>query len=217
MLPEDALPSLMQALNRMATQLARDDHILDDDWLKDRQINTTEDLAAQPLEFADELAKRILTDAERIALGVGAATGGGGPVAALAGVPLLLGGALRVIHRISQAYGHSTDTDEDRTLMLHVLALSTAIDPDERTRALRDYQQQMETSLMRQAITETTQVALQRVLIGSEVSSLIPGLGLVLNARFNQIFIRQAGMAAQRIFQERWLLDRGKINWIKSS
>lgn len=215
LLPDSVLPTLVQAINRMAAQLNRDDSLLKDDWLKNQDIRTLDALKAQPMDFADELADRVLADAERIALGMGAATGTGGPVAALAGVPLLLGGALRVIHRISQAYGHNTETDEDRILMLHILALATAIDPEERKRAMEDYQQQIEASLLRQVISESTQVALQRVLLGSELTSLIPGLGMILNARFNQLFIRQAGITAQRIFQERWLRERGKITWIQ--
>ncbi len=214
-LPDHVVPSLMEAINKMAAQLNQDDSLLEDEWLKSQNIRTLDALMAQPLEFADELTGRILADAERIALGMGAATGTGGPVAALAGVPLLLGGALRVIHRISQAYGHSTETGEDRMLMLHILALATAIDPAERQRALENYQQQIETSLLRQAIGESTLAALQRVILGSELTSLIPGLGMILNARFNQLFIRQAGITAQRIFQERWLRERGKINWIQ--
>lgn len=214
LLPTDTVPTLMQALNRMAAQLAEDDSILDDPWLQERQIDTLRDLAAQPLEIADALANRILADAERIALGMGAVTGTGGPVAALAGTPLLLGGALRVIHRISQAYGHDSETHQDRMLMLHILALSTAIDPDERKRVLDDYHHLIEASLLRQAISESTLTALQRVLLGSELTSLIPGLGMVLNARFNQLFIREAGIAARRVFQERWLRERGKTGWI---
>ncbi|MEY4194252.1 MAG: hypothetical protein RLZZ226_620 [Pseudomonadota bacterium] len=214
LLPTDTVPTLMQALNRMAAQLAEDDSILDDPWLRERQIGTLRDLATQPLEVADALANRILLDAERIALGMGAVTGTGGPVAALAGTPLLLGGALRVIHRISQAYGHNSETHQDRMLMLHILALSTAIDPDERRRVLDDYHHLIEASLLRQAISESTLTALQRVLLGSELTSLIPGLGMVLNARFNQLFIREAGIAARRVFQERWLRERGKTGWI---
>ena len=167
LLPTDTVPTLMQALNRMAAQLAEDDSILDDPWLRERQIDTLRDLAAQPLEVADALANRILLDAERIALGMGAVTGTGGPVAALAGTPLLLGGALRVIHRISQAYGHNSETHQDRMLMLHILALSTAIDPDERRRVLDDYHHLIEASLLRQAISESTLTALQRVLLGA--------------------------------------------------
>jgi len=213
-LPGDTLSSVMTGINKMAGKLAQDDSIFRDNWLREQGVEHLQALAEKPLEFADELAARIIQEAGRIALGVGAATGTGGPVAALAGMPLLLGSALRVIHRVSQAYGHNGESEEDRQLMLHVLALSTAVDATERARALADYQRQIEASLLRQAISETAQTAVQRALLGAELGSLIPGLGILVNAQLNRSFVEQAGVTAQRVFQERWLRERGKVVWI---
>lgn len=213
-LPGGALSSVTNAINKMASQLTQDDTILKDSWLQAQGVNNLDDLASKPLEFADTLSARIIDDAGRIALGMGAATGTGGPVAALAGIPLLLAGALRVIHRVSQAYGYPSDSEESRTLMLHVLALSTAVDANERAEAMADYHRQIETSLLRQAIGESTQAALQRALLGAEIGSIVPGLGILLNAQLNRSFVEQAGLTAQRVFQERWLRERGKVVWI---
>ncbi len=216
-LPTMDLSPVTQAINQMAERLTRDDSLLEDSWLQEQGVTELGQLVDKPLEFADQLANRIIADAGRIALGTGAATGTGGPVSALAGIPILLGGALRVIHRVSQAYGHSTETEEDRQMMLHILALSTAADANERKRAMADYQRQIETSLIRQAIGDSTQVALQQVILGTELGSLIPGLGILLNAQFSCAFVEQAGLTAQRVCQERWLRERGKVNWIASA
>ena len=109
MLPKTAVKAAMDGVNKMAGQLAVDDSILKDPELKAQGIATLQDIAARPLEFADALAGRIIADADHIAFGMGAATGTGGLVAAAAGLPVLVAGALRVIYRVSQAYGFAVD------------------------------------------------------------------------------------------------------------
>jgi hypothetical protein len=82
MLPKTAVKAAMDGVNKMAGQLAQDDSILKDSKLKAQGIASLEDIAAQPLEFADTLADRIISDADHIAFGMGAATGTGGLVPA---------------------------------------------------------------------------------------------------------------------------------------
>lgn len=214
LLPKTAVFAVIEAVNKMAGQLAQDDNILKDAYLQSQGVGSSADLAVKPLEFADTLAGRVVGDAGRIALGMGAATGAGGLVTAAAGMPVLLAGALRVIHRVSQAYGYVGDPPKDRMLMLHILALSTAIDPKERELALVNYQRQIEASFIRQAVEESTQKVLQRALLGAELGSLIPGFGIAFNAYLNRAFIDRAGLTAQRVFQEYWLRERGKVKWI---
>lgn len=215
LLPQKAVSTAMDILNKMASQLARDDSILKEPMLKAAGIDSLRGIAAQPLEFADALADRVIADAGRIAFGMGAATGTGGPVAAAAGIPVLLAGALRVIHRVSQAYGHGIDQPGDKTLMLHILALSTAINPDERAQAMANYQRQIETTFLHQAVEESTQNALQRAVLGVEMGSLVPGFSIALSAYLNREFVRRAGLTAKRVFQEYWLRERGKVAWIR--
>lgn len=216
-LPKGAVSTVMEMLNKMAGQLAEDDSILKDPWLKERGIISLEDIAAQPLEFADMLAGRIIRDAGHIALGLGAATGTGGPIAATAELPVLVAGALRVIYRISQAYGYAIDHPGDKELMLHILALSTATGPGERAQAMANYQRQVETTFLHQAIEESANKALQRVVLGAELGALIPGFSIAFSAYLNREFVSQAGLAAQRVFQEHWLRERGKVGWIEPS
>jgi hypothetical protein len=214
-LPKTAVKAAMDGVNKMVGQLAMDDSILKDPALKRQGIATLEDIAAQPLEFADALAARIITDADHIAFGMGAATGTGGLVAAAAGLPVLVAGALRVIHRVSQAYGFAADRPGQRELMLHVLALSTAAGADERAQAMANYQRQIETSFLHAAVEESAQKALQRAVLGAELGSLIPGFSIAFSAYLNREFVHRAGLAAQRVFQEHWLRERGKAGWVK--
>jgi hypothetical protein len=205
----------MDGVNKMAGQLAVDDSILKDPELKAQGIATLQDIAARPLEFADALAGRIITDADHIAFGMGAATGTGGLVAGAAGMPVLVAGALRVIYRVSQAYGFAIDQPGDKELMLHVLALSTATGADERAQAMANYQRQIETSFLHAAVEESAQNALQRAVLGAELGALIPGFSIAFSAYLNREFVHRAGVAAQRVFQEHWLRDRGKVGWVE--
>jgi hypothetical protein len=213
-LPKGAVSAAMDMVNKMAGQLAKDDTILKDSWLKERGITSLEDIAAQPLEFADELAGRIIRDANNIALGMGAATGTGGPIAVAVELPALVVGALRVIYRISQAYGYAVDDPGDKELMLHILALSTASGPGERAEAMANYQRQIETTFLHQAVEESANKAIQRVVLGAELGALIPGFSIAFSAYLNREFVNRAGLAAQRVFQEHWLRERGKVEWV---
>lgn len=213
-LPEAAVEMAMDTLNKMAGQLARDDNIFKDPFVKSQGIGSLRDLADKPLEFADALADHVITDASHIALGMGAATGTGGPLAAAAGIPVLLAGALRVIYRVSQAYGYQIEQQRDKHLMLHILALSTSDSPLERSQAMANYQRQIEQSFLNQAIEESAQHALQRAVLGAELGMLIPGFSIAFNAYLNREFVVKAGATAKRVFQESWLRDRGKVTWI---
>lgn len=213
-LPEAAVQMAMDTLNKMAADLARDDNIFKEQFVKSRGIGSRADLAGKPLEFADLLADHVIADASHIALGMGAATGTGGPVAAAAGIPVLLAGALRVIHRVSQAYGYQIEQQRDKQLMLHILALSTSDSPRERSQAMANYQRQIEQSFLNQAVEESAQEALQRAVLGAELGMLIPGFSIAFNAYLNREFVVKAGATAKRVFQESWLRDRGKVTWI---
>ena len=215
MMPKAAISAAMDSVNKMAGQLAQDDNIFKDSLLKSQSIASLEDIAAQPLEFADALADRIINDAGHIAIGMGAVTGTGGLMAATAGIPVMVAGALRVIYRVCQAYGYTIDQPRDRVLMLHILALSTATDANERAQAMANYQRQIETSFLHAAVEESAQNALQRALLGAELGTLVPGFSIAFSAYLNRAFVNGAGLAAKRVFQESWLRDRGKVEWIK--
>lgn len=217
LMPQGAVSAAIDGLNKMAGSLARDDSILKDSELRAEGIQSLAELAQKPLDFADALADRIIRDAGTIALGMGAATGTGGPVAAAAGLPVLLAGAMRVIYRVSQAYGFSIDQPGDKELMLHVLALSTANSAGERKRAMSNYQRQIETTFLRQAFEESAQKALQRAVLGAELGMLVPGFSIAFNAYLNREFVNRAGETAKRVFQEHWLRERGKVAWITPS
>lgn len=214
LIPDKPVQAAMEAVNKAAGQLAKDDSILKDDILKAAGVATLEDLAEKPLDFADSLADRIIADAANIALGMGAATGAGGPVSTAVGIPALLFNALRVIHRIAHCYGCVLKSEADQEFMIGVLSLSTATTPERRAEAMDHYRRQIETAFLNQAVEESANKALQRALLGAELATLIPGFGIAFNAYLSREFVHRAGVTAKRVFQERWLRERGKVGWI---
>jgi hypothetical protein len=214
-LPKGPVTAAMEIVNKMAGQLAQDDSILEDPYAQSQGVKTLKDISGKSLEFSDKLSGRVIQDASKIAFGMGAATGTGGPIAAAAGLPVLVAGALRVIHRVSQAYGYGINDPGDKELMLHILALSTATDPGERAAAMVNYQNQIQSTFLHLAVEESAHNAVQRTLLGAELGSLVPGFGIALSAYLNREFVGKAGLAAQRVFQEHWLRERGKVTWIE--
>ena len=215
LIPDKPVQAVMAAVNKAASRIAKDDSIFKDGILKAAGIESLEELAQNPLDFADSLADRIIADASNIALGMGAVAGAGGPVSTAVGIPALLFNALRAIHRVGHCYGYPLESEGSREFMIGILALSTAATPESRALAMDNCRRQIETSLVSQAVEESAQKALQRAFFGAEFATFIPGFGIAFNAYLNREFVHRAGITAKRVFQERWLRDRNKAAWIE--
>ncbi len=213
-LPGAPVEQVLEWINKAAAHINQDDSVLKDKELQARGITQFEALAAQPLEFADNLADRCIAEAGQMALGVGAATGAGGPIAVAVGIPAMLFGTLRLIHRVAHCYGYRFTPEQEQGVMIGVLSLSMATTPEQRAHAMEEYRQRIETSFIHAALEESANKALQRVVLGQEAGALIPGFNVALNAYLNRQFIIRAGTSAKRLFQEQWLRERGKAGWI---
>jgi hypothetical protein len=214
-LPRGGVTFLMERLDDMAERLANDgDDLLNDPFVSKLNISSWSDLHDQPLEVADAIADHVVRDAKKVAIGMGAVTGTGGPIAALGGTPVLLANAITVIHRVGLAYGYHNTRERRKSLALYILALSMAEDQQQKQAAFADYQTHIQQSLVDQAVRETAASMLQRVFLGFQVGSAIPGLGIAMNAYLSRAFIKQAGRTAQRVFQEQWLLDHRGVSCV---
>lgn len=209
-IPEAAAKRLMALLNVCAEQSVADQWVL-----RIAGVQTYADIRSKPLEFCDALADRVIAEGRKLAVGVGAATGTGGLPTAALGISALLASALRVIHRVSQSYGYPVQSPVQREVMLHILALSTAATPAERLRALSDYQRQVQTYLIDDAVHDAVMAALQRAVLRTEVAGSVPGIGIAVNAYVHRAFVSRAGVTGKRVFQECWLRDRRGLAWIE--
>ncbi|WNV03421.1 EcsC family protein [Candidatus Methylospira mobilis] len=212
-LPRSGVTFLMERMDDMAERLANDgDELLGDPFVRGFNIFSWTDLHNQPLEVADAIADHVVKDAKKIAIGMGVASGTGGPIAVLGSTPVLLANAMTVIHRVGLSYGYQNTRERRKNLALYILALSMAEDPQQKQVAFADYRTHIQQSLVDQAVRDTAARMLQKLVFGFQVGSAIPGFGIAMNAYLSRAFIKQAGRTAQRVFQEQWLLDhRGAV------
>jgi hypothetical protein len=166
------------------------------------------------LKESDAEAARIGSMANSIALAEGAITGAGGPVTTLLDVPVLFFLAMRTILRIGRCYGFPLDQPRDRKFVLGVLIAaasgSLAVRLD-RLGQLRDVEDWFLQETQEEIITN--EVA--SLLFQLEVFEEVPAVGAISGGLLNLAFINRVDITSRRVFQERWLRVRGKVDIIE--
>ena len=213
-LPDAPIEKVLGLINQAAAHINQDDSVLKDKILEGKGISRIDQLTEQSLDFVDQLADRCIKEAGHMAAGMGAATGAGGPISVAVGIPTLLFAALRLIHRVSSCYGNIFTPEEEPGVMMGVLSVALATTPQQRAQAMESYRQRIETSFIHAAMEESTNKALQRLVLGQEIGAIVPGFNIAVNAYVNRQFILRIGTAAKRIFQEQWLREKGKVDCI---
>jgi hypothetical protein len=163
------------------------------------------------LAQCDALAATISGSAERRAILEGALAGLGGIVTATLNVPILLAATQRSIFRIGHCYGFPLDSESDRLFVLGILELSTADDPARRQAIHEEIRELVTSSPNGKTINldGLEQILLQDLAIGA-----VPLLGDITWIPMNYDIVRRVDITARRVFQERWLRDRGKVTEI---
>jgi len=163
------------------------------------------------LAECDALATTLSGTAERRAILEGAIAGLGGIVTATLNVPILLAATQRSIFRIGHCYGFPLDSESDRLFVLGILELSTADDPALRQAVYEEIRDLASSSPNGKAINldGLEQILLQDLAIGA-----VPLLGDITWIPMNYDIVRRVDITARRVFQERWLRDRGKVTEI---
>jgi hypothetical protein len=176
-------------------------------------VRDIRDLRIRTLRECDGLAATVSAPAERQAMIEGAVAGLGGVITETVNVPVLLAATLRSIARIGHCYGYPLDTEIDRVFVLGILELSTADDPARRLelfRQLRDL-----TAGTPKAGTNGKPLSLDGVssaMFEDLAFGAVPILGDVTSILMDYDFVRRVDITARRVFQERWLVDRGKLD-----
>jgi hypothetical protein len=166
------------------------------------------------LEECDAEALGVGSTANVVALAEGALTGAGGPITTLVDMPLLFLLSLRTIVRIGRCYGYPLDQERDRKFVLGVMIAaasgSLAVRLD-RLGQLRDVEDWFLYETQEEIITGE----LASLLFQLEVFGEVPGVGAVSGALLNLAFIKRIEVTSRRVFEERWLRDRGKVDVIE--
>jgi EcsC protein family len=181
---------------------------------REARVKDVRELRKRPLEECDRLTHRISVAARALAAAEGAATGAGGAATTLIDVPLLFASALRTIIRVGQCYGYPGGEPRDRYFNLGVLTIATAGSVATRLERL-DQLKDLEALLVEETQVDMIRSELLSFIFQLEVFEEIPGIGIASGALLNLSFMNRVDVTARRIFQERWLKDKGKIRGIE--
>ena len=200
------------------------------DIKRDAKVSSIDELKTEGLELSDKLANSIHNWAIAIASAEGGGTGAIGIAGMAVDIPAIIILALRTIHKIGVCYGFEVKTKEDKEFILSVLAASGANNMKEKVAALT-YLRSIEVTISKTTWKSMAQKVVQKKMskeagiigirnLGKQLGinltkrkalQAIPAIGALVGASANGWYIKEVGWAARRAFQERWLIDNGKI------
>ena len=200
------------------------------DIVRDGHVSEVADLRTKDLQLSDALADEVHNWAVGLAVVEGTATGALGLFGAPIDVPAVITLALRTIHKIGACYGYECKSEHDRHFVRATLAVSGANSIEEKLEALATLQAlktiiarqtwkgMAEKAAQYQVTKEGAVVALRNLAkqLGVNITkrralTVIPAIGALVGGSVNGWYIKDVGWAARRAFQERWLLDNGKL------
>lgn len=201
-----------------------------DDILRDGQVSAIEELRTKDLKLSDELANTVHNWAIGVATAEGGATGAAGLLGIAVDIPALITMCLREIHKIGLCYGFECKTEMDQRFVFGILSAAGSNSMKEKNASLLTLKQisVMLTKMTWKKITEAAAknkfgLAALIVLIKQLAKQLginitkrkalqvVPLVGAAVGAAMNASMLNDVGWAARRVFQERWLMENGKI------
>ncbi|MDR4886296.1 EcsC family protein [Fredinandcohnia sp. QZ13] len=224
-IPEKAIQGLLDGANEVGRIFADTNDII-----RDGKVQKIEDLKYMDLKLSDQLSDEVHNWAIGLATTEGGITGFFGLPGALVDVPTIITFALRTIHKIGLCYGYDCKNEDDKKFVLGILAASGANSVEEKTAAILALKS-VQNTIAKQTWKKMAETAAQQPL-GREAAILavknlakqlgvnitkrkalqaIPIIGALVGASSNGWYIKDVGWAARRAFQERWLMENGKI------
>lgn len=224
-IPEKAIMGALDLAN-MAAKSTTDSR----DLLKTANVQSVHDLHGLPLERSDVLADAVRNWGIGLAAAEGGATGLFGIFGIPVDVPAIVTIALRTIHKIGLCYGYEMTSENDQQFIYAVLSSSSANSIEEKIAALATLRS-FQMVLIRQTWKSMAQKAAQSTVskegalitlrtlakqLGVNITkrralAAIPAIGAAVGAGVNAWYLKDVGWAARRAFQERNLIDQGKI------
>jgi hypothetical protein len=166
------------------------------------------ELAGASLETCDRLAERFSAWAERFALVESTATAFGGP---LFHVPAQLIAALRSVSRIGHCYGYPLDQPVDRATVIDIMEISMLQSVGDRRRTVAALHAAFQRHSDALEGAGDVLARTSRNMIAEEALDLVPVVGTAVSFLFDSQFMHAVDETARRIYQERWLRDRGVV------
>ncbi|MGO9566072.1 MAG: EcsC family protein [Desulfomonilaceae bacterium] len=224
-IPEKAIMGALDLANRGAKQMTDSR-----DLLQETNVSTFQELYELPIERSDVLANNVQNWAIALGTAEGAATGFFGVFGIPADIPAIITLALRTIHKLGLCYGYEMESEEDFQFTYAILSSASANSLEEKIAALATLRS-FQMVLIRQTWKKMAQTAAQRTMgkegalitlrtlarqLGINITkrralAAIPAIGALVGGGVNAWYMKDIGWAARRAFQERKLLDQGKI------
>jgi hypothetical protein len=208
-IPDDTIRSLVTKAEAMTENFGGQEEIA-----RKAGVRDLSDLKTWPLAECDRLAETVSAPAERKAMVEGALAGLGGLVTETLNVPILLTATLRSIYRIGHCYGYPLDSEADRLFALGILELAAVDDPVRRQEIDRQLRELSTDTARAQAGKAIALKGVEEDLIEDLAFGVVPILGDISSILMDYDFVRRVDITARRVFQERWLCDRGKVTEI---
>lgn len=224
--PEAAIRGALDFSNFIAERLADKDDIL-----REAGVPLIVELRTKNLELSDKIADKVHNWAIGVAFAEGASTGFFGLTGSALDVPFIVTLALRTIHKIGLCYGYECSSDFDKKFILGIISATSANSIKEKVSALavlRSIEVTLSKVAWKKMAEKAAQDKLSKETVILTVKNLakqlginltkrkalasIPIIGAAIGGSVNAWYIKEVGWAARRIFQERWLIENGKID-----
>src|SRR6267378_5700288 len=155
-----------------------------------------------PLERLDAIAKKLIQDAERLALAEGAGFGLGGMITLLPDASLLTAITLRLIQRLCLLYGLETRGEDERLELWLAAAAATGVDYG------KDLVEKQMFEKLAPRIAQRLAVKLGEETAEKWVGRMIPLASSAIGGILNFAFVRTWGRRVQRNLREKHLARR---------
>jgi uncharacterized protein YdcH (DUF465 family) len=226
LIPNIAFEGILNFSNLLSVRLTDKEDIRKKAGVKD-----IEELRYKRLDLSDSLADEI----HKWAIKAAVVEGGGTGILGLAGIaidiPVVITLAFNTINKIGICYGYECKTKDDREFCMAILSASSSNTIEEKAAAL-GFLKNIEITLTKKSWEAIAIKAAKKRMskeagiiaaknlskqLGVNLSkrkalAAIPIAGAVVGGSVNGLFLRDVGWSAKRAFQERWLMDNGKID-----
>lgn len=224
-IPTKAIQGALTASDYLASALTDSKDIK-----RDGNVKEIKELRHKDLELSDRLANNVHNWANGIAVLEGGTTGATGLPGMIVDIPTLITMGLRVIHKIGLCYGYECKTYQDKQFIYGIISAAGANTVEEKTIAVTTLQtinvtiakttwkKIAEKAAQDKASKEAFIIAIRQLakqlginLTKRKALQAIPVVGGLVGASMNLSYINDIAWAARRSFQERWLMENGKI------
>ncbi len=223
--PPKAIQGALTAFDGLAELLTDSNDIK-----RDGGVDNVEELRIKDLQLSDKLANEVHNWANGIAAVEGAGTGTLGLPGLIADIPSLITMSLRVIHKIGLCYGYDCITQTDKQFVYSILSAAGSNSIKEKAASISTLQAINKTiagvtwKKMAEKATEN-KFGIEALILAikqlakqldinitkRKAKQAIPFIGAGVGAALNIAFINDVAWAARRAYQERWLMENGKI------